>query len=551
MRAPTAPTIRSTPDDRDWWDDSATSTRGGGGGGGGSGGGLLTDGDTNLVVEDDVSVAGVANTTQSPIDRFGRVATPPTPVAGASFSVSSEQYGIEQQMVGTFSGGVYVPGIPTTPVLYGVPSYGPQHAIDKAGWYNHPHSGTSCGVGLGAQDGWFTKEFWRKVTVPAPPAGSEGFFVTVAWGASAATGAGWSYPCYLHAASTAPASLNHGTAIGPILPGVDNTLYVPAGFVPAGGGDVWLGFLPGWRPPHSWDPGWFCYYDPPEWVALNGSRDGFPLTAFAWATAAGPLDLGSASSDEDAAWGEASWEWQVVGVEGGPTYGIDGEAFYVTATGPEGVGISVVGDGEDDGADAGPWNSGSIEIEFSTTAVGGSIEVAVVGAAAHSVGTLDLTDPASITAAGPTSTDTASFDLDVDTRYRASFDPRSGEIVGKVWRVLDGEPADVAVITAIDESGDVGDHLTLWVRADDQTIRIHSIEVAPAAESGERVDHEWLGFASGDTDRFRNRQRYRAGTLVAHINGIDATPIWEDGIEFRLDAFPTAASGIYTSYIAE
>lgn len=215
-------------------------------------------------------------------------------------------------------------------------------------------------------------------------------------------------------------------------------------------------------------------------------------------------------------------------------------------------------------SDWGPWSGPyMVEFEFSVTgdiADAGQrfIEVTTTAAGTRTVGTVSMGDAgsdASVTVAGPSDTDTAPVDIDPDTRYRASFDSRSGEFVGKVWLVTSGEPADVDVVCDIGDTDDESETVTLRLSAVNdggtQTVRVHSLEMAAAASSGDRVDHEWLGFASGDTDRFRNRQRYRQGTLVAHVNGIDAVPVWEDGIEFRLDAFPTAVSGIHASYIAE
>lgn len=242
-------------------------------------------------------------------------------------------------------------------------------------------------------------------------------------------------------------------------------------------------------------------------------------------------------------------------------FGIDGDALYVT---DGAVGLALSEGSDDDEGTVGPWTGPhAVEIEFSVTgdaadASGRSIVITTTGEGFHTVGTVGLgsaTESGSVTVAGPSLTDTAPVTIDPDTRYRATFDTRSGELVGKVWEVTSGEPAEFDVVTALDETEDEADTFSLLLTALDdggtQTIRIHSLSMAAAASSGDHVVYEWLGFASGDTDRFRTRHRFRLGTLVGHVNGIDAEPVWEDGIEFRLDAFPTAASGIHASYIAE
>lgn len=243
------------------------------------------------------------------------------------------------------------------------------------------------------------------------------------------------------------------------------------------------------------------------------------------------------------------------------SYGIDGDALYVT---DGGVGVALLGPEEDENAAWGPWASPyKVEMEVSVTGTIGvagtrSIEVTTDGVGTTTIGTLSFgsatADP-SITVAGPSSVETADVDLDSDVRYRVSFDSRSGEFVGKVWAVLDGEPADPSVVGTIDDTDTEADRFTIWLRAindgGSQTARVHSLEMAAAGSSGDRVDHEWLGYASGLSERFRNRQRYRPGTLVAHVNGIDSVPIWEDGLHFRLDAMPTIDSQMHTSYTVE
>jgi hypothetical protein len=488
-----------------------------------------------------------ADTAPRPIDDFDREATPPTPTPGDAISVSYTSRHLSWSMVGSWSGGVYTPGVPTTPAwkLRPHPAYLGIH--DQIGIHNEPWVNVPCGTAtLGAQDGWREQEAWLSFTMPALPAGTVGIYAT--FGASTLAGAAIAGGIAIRASATQPTAPRSAPIVGH-LGAAGGQVYVPASLLPAEGQTMWLGITAGWAAQH--DFGWYCYSAPPAAVATSGSAGPGSLGAWspslAWAEAVSEPDLGSTAPMGDATEGNA---WQVTGVEDSPTYGIDGEALTVTGGG---IGISVTGPGEDDDAEYGAWSEPSaITVEFSVSALdAGSIEVTTVNGGGQTVGTLSLDDPASITVAGPTSTDTAAFTLTANERYRATFDTRSGELVGKIWRVSDGEPADPTVISAIDLDGDMGDRLVLWLRAGAQTVRIHSIEGAGRAESGERVEFEWIGFTSGLTEHVRTRNRHREGTLVCHVNGIDCSPVATDGVTARLDAFPTTHSMLHATYIAD
>jgi len=235
------------------------------------------------------------------------------------------------------------------------------------------------------------------------------------------------------------------------------------------------------------------------------------------------------------------------------TWGIDGNALYVE--GPDSVGLMVQGEGEDADAPRGPWSedaSFGVEVDFTATDLtGGSVGVTAVAMGRSMSATLDIA-AGTVTVYGPDSTDTADVDLTADSTHTLSADTRAGEVRGKVWAVSDGEPADWAAIAAMDQTVDEGDRFILWVyAASGQTVRVPAIRTALAALAGQFMQHEWIGYASGETERFRPRHRYVLGTLVLHTNGIDSPPIWGDGISARLDVSPTAHSGIHATYIAE
>lgn len=260
------------------------------------------------------------------VDRFDRTATPPTPTVGAGFSPSKLDYRIEWAMQGSFSDGVYTPGAPTTPYFFPIGSHYGELVYDQIGWFNTAHPFTPCGVGLGAMDGWRELEHWKAVTYPDPPAGTQGCLLTIA-APDSLQGAAVTFGVAIRASLTQPTGLRGGQVVGHIG-AAGGVVYIPAGYIQDGGGVLWVGYSAGWDPPHSGL--WWCHHSPPPESALSGSAAGMSPTAWNWATAADPLDLGSASSDEDAPWGESSWEWQVTNADGSPVFGIDGDALYVT-----------------------------------------------------------------------------------------------------------------------------------------------------------------------------------------------------------------------------
>lgn len=271
---------------------------------------------------------------------------------------------------------------------------------------------------------------------------------------------------------------------------------------------------------------------------------------------------------------DAPWDggnaWREGGVEGNPVFGVDGSAYYVTAEALGGRGLYVVGEREDDDEPWGPWSDASwaVEVTFSVDALGDtatagprSIEVITTGEGEQVVGTVHLGDSTrapGISVGGPTTTDYAAKSLTDTDRWKALFDSRSGKMRGKVWKVTDGEPADWDVEVPMAETEDDADRFSLWVRCGNgvgasQTVRIHQLRAYDDARDGRRVVREWLGYASGVTNRFTTRHPFRPGTLRAFVNGIGVPPSWEDGdaADFRLDFHPTAHSAIRATYIAD
>jgi hypothetical protein len=501
-----------------------------------------------------------SNVASFPVDGFDRVVTPAAPVEGDAFTPTLSHNRLSWEMVGSwseaFGPGIYYPETPTTPVLAGV------SAASASAWDVIPAQNTSwpyvpCGIGLGAYHGWREHEHWASFVVPAHPVDMAGIYLTVSVGSliGLAVGTG----VLVRAQSTTPVALRAGTVVGPVNP--SGEVFIPGALVPAAGQTMWIGVTAGWSAPH--DYGFYCAHSPPV-PYPTGKAEAITFSGWKWATASSSLDLGSNDAPAGAPW-QGAGTWEVAGIEGAGTFGMDGDAFYLTSEAPAGVGISLPGPGEDEEnptqAFDGPWG---VEVEFEVDSLGDtgaagtrSIELTTTGESTQTVGTIhlgDMSNPTGVTVAGPTSTANAGVTLTANERYRASFDTRSGELVAKIWRVSDGEPAGVVALGPLDVTEDMGDRLTLWLRAgngvgEEQTVRVTHIDGMAVASPGSSIVYEWIGFASGDVDRFRSRHRHLLGTLVAYVNGIASDPVWADGIEFRLDTFPTAQSGIHASYI--
>jgi hypothetical protein len=553
-------------DHEDWYDDAATAIRGGGGGAGASGGGLLTDGSTRLIVEDDVSTAPEGDTRTVRLDDFARVVDPPSWEAGDSITASITER--------PASKGVNVDGVAQSFTLAagGVAKVG-SYVGD---WYKTISAPDyACSYPEGDFRGWWDREVWGQITIPAHPTGMAGATVTVK--GFGADGSGYGAGGLAATAgldvvvmSSQPTDTWQGTPVGHIpVDDADHDVFVPGSLIPAAGGSLWVGVRAGWSSEHD-SAGPYCSF--PLWPYDSGIGNSgkclASISGAAWATWIVEGDsLGSlVTPDEDGPW-EGGNAWQDAGTEGSPTSGIDGQGFYVTSESPAGRGIRVVGDLEDDEEAPGPWSDrAAIRFEFDLDATGSlvaagtrSIEMTVIGEGLHLVGTIHLGDTGhapGIGVHGGVESDYAAVTLTAGDRWVAIFDPRSGSFRGKVWRVIDGEPAEWQVECDIAETDDHGDSLTFWLRAgngvgSEQTVRLLSFSAVPDA-SGMWVD-ERLGLASGTTNRFGPSHQYVEGTLRYRVSGVVVPPASEDGgaATGTLDAIPTAGMHIWARYLAE
>jgi hypothetical protein len=499
-----------------------------------------------------------SNVAKYSVDGFDdRTVTPASPEPGDAFSPTLTHWRLDWSMVGSWSSHVFTPGTPTTPTFG--PTTGPPvggEIRDQLAYQHTTYPYVPCEpFGRGASTGWREYEYWVAFTVPTKPVDVAGMFITVTVlekHDSAVTGG-----VVTRASLTAPTAVRSA-----VVYGTEGTVFLPASVIPDAGETMYIGVTPGWTAQH--DYGYYCVSSPTPAAYTGGWASQISVSGFTWATADDDIDLGTSAAPAGAPW-QGGGSWEVTGLEGAPTFGIGDGALYLTAEEPAGVGIALVGQGEDADLPTQPFDGPfGIEVEFEVDTLGDvgaagtrSIELTTTGEGSRTVGTVhlgDMANPTSLTVAGPTSTANEPVTLTANERYRASFDTRSGELVAKIWRVADGEPAGIVVLGPIDETEDMGDRLVLWLRGgngvgDEQTIRITDIDAAVVASPGSSIAFEWIGYASGDTDRFRTRHRHLMGTLIAHVNGIDAHPTVEDGIEFRLDAFPTQDSGIHASYI--
>lgn len=504
------------------------------------------------------------NPSPSPLDGFDREVTPSAPVPDDTFAPTLTDWRLEWSMVGSFGGAPltpphpYTPGSPTTPTMTGIGPTG-RIAWDTVGYQNTSWPYVDCGVGQGANDGWREFEYWASFTVPTKPAGFAGIYVEVAVGGYF----GAASSVIVRASPSQPTQPRSAGSVG-LVTGASGTVFIPGNLVPAAGQTMWVGIAPGWAASH--DYGYYCVHSPPAAAYTGGRAEPVSFGTWTWATAGSDIDLGTNDSPAGAPW-EGGGQWQLAGIDGTPTdFGMDGDAFFVTAEEPAGVGIYLDGQYADDTNPTQPFSGPSgYEVEFILDALGDTgeagtrtIEITTTGDGGQTIGTIhlgDMNNPAGVTiTGGPTSVNNVPVTLTANERYRASFDTRSGQLVAKIWRVSDGEPAGVVVLGDIEATEDTGDRFMLWLRSGNgtgspQTIRVTDIDAMISVPAGGSVQFEWIGFASGDTDRFRTRHRHLMGTLVAHVNGIDCHAVFDDGIEFRLDAFPTAMSGVHASYI--
>jgi hypothetical protein len=499
-----------------------------------------------------------SDTTPKVVDDFSRVVPPPTKVAGDALGVTPTKWGLSTVVqrygywpTGHPSGGteLYESG-PDTVGPYAVSTLSAMHAVGS--WIGESataHTKRPAESGCGGLDfwlaGWRDVETWYKFVVPAHPAGMAGITGTLHADLTGGSGVAASYGLDVVALPSAPTATWQGSVIAHVPHDGNVTFTVPADMVSAEGGDMWIGLRAAWKCNYGEE---YCGWD---WPRFNGvGNSGYYasppwIDGLAWAVWSG----------DEADWGSTAdgHTWQDAGGEG--TSGMDGDALYVEGPGSQGLFIS--GERDDDAEATGTWSdvSWATEVRFTVDALatGGSITLTTTGQGEQTIGTIDLDATPGISVAAPTTTDSASADIDASEVWVAKFDSRSGMFRGKVWLATDPEPAAWDVEVAMEETEDDADRFDLWVRAGTgQTVSVLGIKSLAAARPGEEVVTEWLGVASGNTNRFKTNHRYRDGTLIPWVLGVAAPAVRESGTttEFDLDALPTAGSGIHASYIA-
>lgn len=493
-----------------------------------------------------------ANTKLHDVDLFRRVVAPPAWEPGDSMGAFSTY----QASKGEAVDGSDIPFVVGPAALPVAASY------IGAGYL--PWTSEDCGCpGLeNCFKGWRDIERWYKLTVPTHPADMAGATVTVSTpaldGVAAARGA------RVVVLDHEPTDTWQGGVVG-MVGSTGGTVFIPGGLIPAAGGELHVGLQAGWRADYGTTAcGW-------TWPFTSGDGESGRYRASigspTWQTYTDDGgDMGAIAVPGDAPW-DGGNAWRDAGVEGSPTFGVDGSAYYVTAAAPAGRGLYVVGEREDDDEPWGPWSDvgWAVEVTFSVGVVGDStagprsIEVRTTGEGEQAVGTVHLGDAdraPGISVGGPTAIDYEAVALTPDDRWRFVVDTRANRVRGKLWRVADGEPAAWNVQVDPEETEDDADRFTLWVRCGQdggQTVRIHAIRARDAGHDGQRVDKEFLGHASGSTNRFQTCHPFRPGTLRVYVNGVGVGPAWEDGDDaaFRLDKRPTAGSILRASYTVD
>jgi hypothetical protein len=488
------------------------------------------------------------------IDAFGRVVAPPSWSEDASLGILNTYQASRGQTVDWDD------------IPFSVGSAAIAQASSYVGQWYKAWTTEDCGCpGLdNCFKGWMDIERWYYITVPAHPADAAG--VLIAASAPALDGVAGSYGARVVVRSAYPTDTWQGTPVGTINAAGD--IFIPIGLVPAAGGVLHVGLQAGWQCNYGMTVcGWTWPFTS---GAENSGRYRASLSSPRWAvwdTEGG--DMGSAATVAKAPW-EGGNEWRDGGTEGSPVYGADGEAYYVTAEALGGHGLYMVGEREDEDEPRGPWSDTAwgVEVTFDVDAVGDvgtsgprHIQVTTTGEGEAAVGTVHLGDSATapgISVGGPTTTVYRAVTIVAGDRYRVRFDTRSGKVRGKLWRVLDGEPAAWDVETPMEETEDDADRWSLWVRCgngvgDSQTVRIFRIRAQQDADDGKRVEKEYIGLASGTENRFASCHPFREGTLRAFVNGIGVGPSWEDGdgAAFKVDFWPTARSIIRASYVVD
>ncbi len=494
-----------------------------------------------------------ANVKDYVIDSFHRVVEPPELEPGDAMG-SMATYQVSK---GVDVNGNDIPFDIGTPVLQLAASY---VGAGYMGWTTE-----DCGCpGLdNCFKGWKDIERWAWMVVPAHPDGMAGATIDVS--VPGLDGVAGSHGADVVVLTSQPTDTWQGTVVGHVGSS-GGTVTIPASAIPAEGGELHIGLRAGWHCNYGdFECGWSWPFSTGDG---NSGRYRASLSNPTWLIASGAIeDFGTIAAAKEAPW-DGGNTWVEAGVEGSPTYGIDGSAYYVTATSPAGRGMYMVGQREDDDQAWGPWSDvgWAVDVLFSVDVVGDtgtagprSIEVRTSGEGEKAIGTVWLGDSSmapGISVGGPTGTDYDAVTLTPDDPWKFIIDTRANRVRGKLWRVSDGEPADWNVEVPMEETEDDYDRWSLWVRCGQvggQTVRIRDIRARDSAHDGQRVDKEYIGHASGSTNKFTTCHPFRPGTLRVYVNGVGVGTSWEDGDNavFRLDRKPTRKSILRASYTVD
>lgn len=505
-----------------------------------------------------------ADTDAYMVDRFHRTVSSPGLEEGDPLTTAADYWKLswgEEHAV--FSGTAAAPpklyvsdGATIPPAL--TASLGTKYVHGVAGNYNTPWTTSPCTLGPGAWSGWAEVEQWVDLlTVPAHPSDMAGIYVDVVM--ASGHGIGPSYGGKVLVTSAAPSVPRTGALVGVVPASATTTVFIPASAVPAAGEHLWVGIAPNWDPDYE-DFGYVCgnvpggtgYRNPVFSGAYHSGRVALTSIGNArWAVTSDDIpDLGETDVPRGAPWGEA-WTWHLIGTEGAPVYGMDGNAWFVE---DGGVGIALFGEREDEDEESGPWSDVAygVELEFEVNALGGTanLDITTIGEGERVSGVLDM-EADTITVLSPNTTDVGSYAFAAGQKYVACFDTRSGKNRGKVWQ--GPEPAAWNVECAMDETEDDQDRVVLWLRAGTgQRIRVTRIRMLPGGRDGQRVVREWVGYASGVEKTFTTRHPYREGTLYTRVNGINVPQKEDpDEAEFTLTYYPSAKAPIRATYIID
>jgi len=512
-----------------------------------------------------------------PIDKFGRINSPPTVIDGSTI-VAGDLTLYGRGRTGENQWTVPIPFFWSVPALKRVGSY-------VGAWYraHTQRTADSTCVSLDNQfTGWHEQEIWYRYLMPAHPASMVGIELILqadspegyAEGANTGTGI-----LEVMASATLPTDTRQGVLVAELHPdAVDLTATIPSEAIPAEGSYLYVGYRTKWQADYyDWTCGWVWPYGSPEavyavlsgnpWSGYSGRAAVIAPRAAVWQVlSAGSTAMG-AMEDGDQPW-EGGHTWQDGGVVGAPAYEVDGAAFKVSSTANSAKALTVFGEREDATEPWGPWSDADwmVEVVFEVDVLGlvgqpgtRAIEVVTTGEDERHVGTIHLGDGTramGISVDGGTESDYAAVTLTTGTKWVAQFDSRSGKLKGKIWKQSLKKPAAWNVECNLTLTEDEGDSFTMNVQVGNvtgaQIVRIHRLRAAQAAVSGERVIKEYLGIADGTTATFYTSHQYVRGSLRALVNGQQVRPIGtdEDLAKFILDGKPKNGSWMRATYVA-